>query len=231
MTEILAGRIALLTGGGRGIGAAIALELVSRGPTMALSYSISEAKAKAVVAKIEAAGGSAIALKVDQAIEREVVGLVATVVERFGKLDILINNAGVFEAGAIPDALDTSRFERQVWINYQAVVTAIREASRVIGEGDRIITLSSALAARSSCPASPTTAPLSRHRGVHHGRGPRPWPRDCGQSHRDWLDHPRGWWLRRPIPATVSTSSPSTISITLKGRDPSERRYAFALAP
>ncbi|WP_346344655.1 SDR family oxidoreductase [Sphingomonas sp. dw_22] len=119
---------------------------------MALSYSASEAKAKEIVAKIEAAGGSAIALKADQSVESEVIGLIAAVVERFGKLDILVNNAGVFEAGTIPDTLDTSRFERQVAINYQAVVVAIREASRVMGEGGRIISLSTGLAARASWP-------------------------------------------------------------------------------
>jgi 3-oxoacyl-[acyl-carrier protein] reductase len=152
MTEILAGKIALVTGGARGIGAAIALELASQGATVALSYSASEAKAKAVVAKIEAGGGSAVALRADQAIESEVVGLIATVVDRFGKLDILVNNAGVFEAGTVSDTLDTSRFERQVRINYQAVVAGIREASRVMGEGGRIISLSTGLAARSSWP-------------------------------------------------------------------------------
>lgn len=152
MTDVLTGKVALVTGGGRGIGAAIALELASQGATVALSYSASEAKAQAVVAKIEAAGGSAVALKADQAIEREVVALVAAVVERFGKLDILINNAGVFEAGTIPDTLDTDRLDRQVRINYQTVVTAIREASRVMGEGGRIITLSSGLAAHASWP-------------------------------------------------------------------------------
>lgn len=152
MTKVLAGKIALVTGGGRGIGAAIALELASQGATVALSYSASEAKAKAVVAKIEAAGGSAVALKADQAIESEVIGLIATVVERFGKLDILVNNAGVFEAGTIPDTFDTGRFERQVAINYQAVVAAIREASRVMGDGGRIISLSTGLAARASWP-------------------------------------------------------------------------------
>ncbi len=152
MTQILAGKIALVTGGSRGIGAATALELAAQGATVALSYSASEEKAKDVVAKIEAAGGSAAAFKADQAVESEVVGLIAAVVARFGQLDILVNNAGVFEAGAIDETVDTSRFERQVAINYQAVVAAIREASRVMGEGGRIITLSSGLAARASWP-------------------------------------------------------------------------------
>ncbi len=152
MAESLAGKIALVTGGGRGIGAAIAVELASQGATVAVSYSASEAKANAVVKKIEAAGGSAIALKADQSVESEVIGLVAAVVERFGKLDILINNAGVFEAGTIADSVDTDRFDRQVRINYSAVVTAIREASRVMSDSGRIITLSTGLAARASWP-------------------------------------------------------------------------------
>ncbi|WP_019053860.1 SDR family NAD(P)-dependent oxidoreductase [Sphingobium xenophagum] len=152
MTQVLAGKIALITGGSRGIGAATALELAAQGATVAFSYSASEDKANEVVAKIEAAGGSAVAFKADQTVESDVVGLIAAVVERFGKLDILVNNAGVFEAGTIQDTLDTARFERQVAINYQAVVVAIREASRVMGEGGRIITLSSGLAARSSWP-------------------------------------------------------------------------------
>jgi len=151
-TNSLRDKVALVTGGSRGIGAAIALELASQGATVALSYSANEAKANEVVAKIEAAGGSAVALKADQAVESEAIGLLSTVVERFGRIDILVNNAGVFEAGTIDETLDTSRFERQVRINYQAVVAAIREASRVMGKGGRIITLSSGLALRSSWP-------------------------------------------------------------------------------
>ncbi len=148
----LHGKVALVTGGARGIGAAIAIELASQGATVALSYSASEAKATAIVQTINAAGGKAVALKADQAIESEVIRLVAQVVERLGKIDILVNNAGVFEAGSIADTVDTSRFERQVRINYQAVVAAIREASRVMSEGGRIITLSSGLAQHSSWP-------------------------------------------------------------------------------
>ncbi len=152
MAGILAGKIALVTGGSRGIGAAIALELASQGATVALSYSTSDAKAMEVVGKIEAGGGSALALKADQAIESEVIGLVSTVVKRFGKIDILINNAGVYEVGPVDKTIDTSRLDRQLRINYQAVVSAIREASRVMGEGGRIISLSSGIAFRSSWP-------------------------------------------------------------------------------
>jgi 3-oxoacyl-[acyl-carrier protein] reductase len=93
-----------------------------------------------------------LALKADQANVGEVKELVAAVVKRFGRIDILVNNAAVFETGTIAETADTAGFDRQYRINYEAVVTAIREASRVMGEGGRIISLSSALALRSTWP-------------------------------------------------------------------------------
>lgn len=152
MSHTLEGKFALVTGGSRGIGAATALQLASEGATVAISYSNSEDRAKEVVAKIEASGGKAIAVKADQANAIEVKGLIADVVKRFGKLDILVNNAAVFEVGTVAETVDASGFERQQRINYEAVVTAIREASRVMGDGGRIISISSALAWRSTWP-------------------------------------------------------------------------------
>jgi len=152
MTQTLVGKIALVTGGSRGIGAATAVQLAAEGATVAFSYSNSEARAQEVVAKIEAAGGKAVALKADQANVSEVKGLIAEVVKRYGKIDILVNNAAVFETGTIAEITDTAGFDRQLRINYEAVVTAIREASRVMGEGGRIISVSSALALRSTWP-------------------------------------------------------------------------------
>jgi len=152
MTQTLVGKIALVTGGSRGIGAATAVQLAAEGATVAFSYSNSEARAQEVVAKIEAAGGKAVALKADQANVSEVKGLIAEVVKCYGKIDILVNNAAVFETGTIAEITDTAGFDRQLRINYEAVVTAIREASRVMGEGGRIISVSSALALRSTWP-------------------------------------------------------------------------------
>src|SRR5471030_1666498 len=108
MTHTLAGKIALVTGGSRGIGAATALQLAAQGATVALSYASSAARAQEVVAKIEAAGGKAVAFKADQADADAVKGLVAEVVQRFGKLDILVNNAAVFETGTIAETTDTA---------------------------------------------------------------------------------------------------------------------------
>jgi 3-oxoacyl-[acyl-carrier protein] reductase len=152
MTKALEGKIALVTGGSRGIGAAIARELAAQGATVAISYVANADKANAIVSAIKEAGGEALALKADQAVEQDIIDLVGKVAQEFGRLDILVNNAGVFETGMIDATLDTSSFARQVRINYEAVVTAIREASRIMSEGGRIISLSSGLALRVGWP-------------------------------------------------------------------------------
>ncbi len=152
MTKTLESKVALVTGGSRGIGAAIARELAAQGATVAISYVANADKANAVVSTIKEAGGKALAFKADQAVEQDVIDLVGKVVQELGRLDILVNNAGVFETGMIDATLDTSAFARQVRINYEAVVTAIREASRIMSEGGRIISLSSGLALRVGWP-------------------------------------------------------------------------------
>ena len=152
MSKVLSGKVALVTGGSRGIGAAVAKELASQGATVAISYGASAEKAEAVVAAIKAAGSHGVAFKADQAVEAEVAKLVADVVAKFGKLDILVNNAGVFEVGPIDQTTDVTKFDRQQAINVNGVITAIRVASRVMTTGGRIISMSSGLARRTGSP-------------------------------------------------------------------------------
>lgn len=150
MSKPLAGKVALVTGGARGIGAAIAQELASQGASVAISYAARADKAREVVAAIEASGGVAAAFKADQGVDEDVVRLVADVVARFGALDILVNNAGLFAMGKVDDPANRAALDRQVRVNFGGVVATIREAVRFIPPGGRIISLSSGIAARVS---------------------------------------------------------------------------------
>ena len=96
MSKELNGKVALVTGGSRGIGAAIAKALADDGADVAISYATSADKADAVVKELRKKGVRAEAFRADQANTKEVEGLVEAVVKRFGRLDILVNNAGVF---------------------------------------------------------------------------------------------------------------------------------------
>ena len=114
MTKKLSGKVALVTGGSRGIGAASARALANEGANVAISYVASADKAEAVVAELKASGVQARAYKADQASSVEVDQLVKDVARDFGRLDILVNNAGVAVGGPIDNAnTDTAALARQ----------------------------------------------------------------------------------------------------------------------
>ena len=147
MTKKLSGKVALVTGGSRGIGAASAVALAEEGANVAVSYLASPDKAEAVVEELKARGVQAAAFKADQASPAEVEQLVSDVAKRFGRLDILVNNAGVAAGGTVDDpTADAVALARQDAINVHGVIAAIRAASKLMGEGGRIITIGSMLA-------------------------------------------------------------------------------------
>jgi 3-oxoacyl-[acyl-carrier protein] reductase len=141
-TKKLSGKVALVTGGSRSIGAAIAKRLAADGAAVALTYSASPGKAEEVVRDIEAAGGKALAIRADASDADAVKAAVAETVKTFDRLDILVNNAGIAVLAPIEE-FSMEDFDRLVAINIKAVFVASQEAARYLGEGGRIIMIGS----------------------------------------------------------------------------------------
>jgi len=179
MTKSLTGKVALVTGGSRGIGAASARALADEGANVAISYVASADKAEAVVQELKARGVQARAFRADQANSSEVDQLVKDVAKHFGRLDILVNNAAVAVNGTVDDPnSDVAALDRQDAINVHGVVTAIRAASKLMGEGGRIVTIGSGIATRASFPgmadyAATKAAIAGYSKGAARDLGPR----------------------------------------------------------
>jgi 3-oxoacyl-[acyl-carrier protein] reductase len=178
LSKKLSGKVALVTGGSRGIGAASARALAEEGANVAISYVASPEKAEAVVAELKAKGVEARAYKADQASASDVEQLVKNVAKDFGHLDILVNNAGVAVGAPLDNTTDTAALARQDAINVHGVIAAIRTAAQVMGEGGRIVTIGSMLADRASFPGladytATKAAVVGYTRGAARDLGPR----------------------------------------------------------
>jgi 3-oxoacyl-[acyl-carrier protein] reductase len=136
----LAGKAALVTGGSRGIGAAIATRLAQDGADVALTYASAADQAKAVVAEIEAAGRQGLAIVADSAHPHAVVAAVERTADTFGRLDILVNNAGIYPFGPLEE-VTLEEVDRTLAIHVRAAFLASQAAARHMGAGGRIITL------------------------------------------------------------------------------------------
>jgi len=141
----LAGKVALVTGGSRGIGAAIARRLARNGAAVAFTYVTATGKAQAVAKQIDADGGRVLVIQADSADPGAVVAAVDQTVQELGALDILVNNAGTFIGGPVEEA--TVEQADHLWaVDVRAVFVACQAAARHMSEGGRIITIGSALA-------------------------------------------------------------------------------------
>jgi 3-oxoacyl-[acyl-carrier protein] reductase len=138
----LAKKVAIVTGASKGIGAAIARGLAGAGAHVIVNYASSRDGADAVVKAITAAGGKAVAVHGDVAKPEDVKGLVDAAINEFGRLDILVNNSGVWDIVPI-ERVTEEQFRRSFDVNVLGPLMTIREALKHIGEGGSIINISS----------------------------------------------------------------------------------------
>jgi NAD(P)-dependent dehydrogenase (short-subunit alcohol dehydrogenase family) len=171
------GRVALVTGGSRGIGAAVALRLAEEGADVVLTYEHAAEHAVRVVERIQAAGRWARAVRTDSADPAALTAAVDEAAAVFGGLDILVNNAGVFLVGAL-EAMGPAEIDRTLAVNVRAPFVASRAAVRHMGRGGRIISIGSNVADRAVFPglalySMSKTALVGMTKGLARELGPR----------------------------------------------------------
>ena len=193
MSKLLAGKVALVTGGSRGIGAAIARALAKDGADVAISYASSKDRVDAVVEELKGLGVRAKAFKADQGKTDEVGNLVAAVGAHFGRVDILVNNAGVLVLGEVHDrANNLDELDRMFDVNVRGVAAAVRAVAPLMADGGRIISIGSVVGERTpfagAADYSGTKAALL---GLSRG-----WARDLG---------PRGITVNTVQPGPIDT--------------------------
>lgn len=143
MAGKLTGKVALVTGASKGIGASIAKHLAAEGAAVVVNYSSSKAGAERVVAEITGAGGKAVALQANVAKKAEIVRLFSEAKKAFGSLDVLVNNAGIYEFSPL-EGITEEHFHKQFDLNVLGLILASQEASKYFGAaGGSIINISS----------------------------------------------------------------------------------------
>ena len=138
----LQGKVAVVTGASKGIGAAIAKALAAEGAAVAVNYASSQAGADAVVKAIQDAGGKAVAVKGDVSKESEAEGVIEAAVKAFGRLDVLVNNSGVYEMLPL-EQVTPEHFHKMFDVNVLGLLLTTKAASKHLGEGASVINIGS----------------------------------------------------------------------------------------
>jgi 3-oxoacyl-[acyl-carrier protein] reductase len=141
----LLGKVALVTGSSKGIGAGIARRLAADGAAVIVNYCSSAADAQAVVSAIEAAGGQARAVQADLAQPADIAPLIDAAIAHFGRLDILVNNAGIYQVDSL-DTLSAASFDAHFKLNVRGLLLTTQAAARVLPAGGVVVNISSGLA-------------------------------------------------------------------------------------
>ncbi len=145
-SQKLAGKIALVTGASKGIGASIAKHLAAAGASVVVNYSSSKSGADKVVAEIVAAGGKAVAIQADVSQPAEITRLLAETKAAYGRLDVLVNNAGIYEFAPL-DAITPEHFHKQFDLNVLGLLLTTQEAVKLFpAAGGSVINISSVAA-------------------------------------------------------------------------------------
>ena len=147
MSNQLTGKVAIVTGGSRGIGAAIVERLAKDGADVAFTYARNKAQAQEVAARVEALGCRVFAIQADSADAEQVKTAIDKTVETLGRLDILVNNAGVLHVGPIEE-FTLEALDHTLAVNVRAVFVASQAAAKHMNQGGRIITIGSCNADR-----------------------------------------------------------------------------------
>ncbi|MGO8003112.1 SDR family oxidoreductase [Rhizobium ruizarguesonis] len=170
-------RVALVTGGGRGIGAAIVRRLVDDGARVAFTYSKSKDSAIALEQELRMLGAEVLAIEADNSDIEQLGRAIVEVHARFGRLDILVNNAGI-AIGGVVGQVGMEDFDKQFSINVSSLFYASQEASHAMSEGSRIINIGSVVAERAGFPgysvyAASKAAVAALTRGLARDLAPR----------------------------------------------------------